>query len=54
MFVNVCDICENVGCIVDDSDGIRIFWSDYIRVLVLKNSWLIRKRKIDRFLVSFM
>ena len=50
MIVNICDdVCENVGCIAGDSDRIKISWSEYIRDLVLKNSWLFEGEELIDF-----
>ena len=56
MIVNVHDcICENVGCnVVTDVDKIEIVDVDWIRNLVVKNSWLGWKRSNDRIRDSFM
>ena len=58
MAVDVHDsFCEDVGCVVNEFDRIwisRINLEIKIRNLVLKNNWLVKKRRVDRIPVSFM
>ena len=53
MSMMVC-FCEDFACIVDEVEKICIFGINQIRTLILKNSELVRKRRVDRIPFSFI
>ena len=53
MSMMVC-FCEDFACTVDEVEKICIFGINQIRTLILKNSELVRKRRVDRIPFSFI